>query len=87
MPYFNCIYQKIENSYILNFIKLNYYNPYIKLGISYNNYNLSIVISIFFFYINYFIGFTNIILAKKIINKKYYLKYKKEATKDKLISL
>jgi hypothetical protein len=41
----------------------------------------------FFLYKNYFISSANIILIKKIINKKYYLKYKKEAIKDKLISL
>jgi hypothetical protein len=47
MPYSNYIYQKIEDSYILNLAKLNRCNPYIKLGISYNNYSLSVAAGIF----------------------------------------
>jgi hypothetical protein len=68
-------------------MKLNYYNPYIKLGISYNSYSLSIIVGMFSFIWNCFIGSANIILAKKIVNKKRYLEHKEEAAKDKLISL
>jgi hypothetical protein len=50
MPYSNYIYQKIEDSYILNLTKLNRYNPYIKSGISYNSYSLSIAAGIFLLY-------------------------------------
>ncbi|KAH7150854.1 hypothetical protein DER46DRAFT_664814 [Fusarium sp. MPI-SDFR-AT-0072] len=42
MPYSNCIYRKLEDSYVFNLAKLNRCNPYIKSGISYDSHGLSV---------------------------------------------
>jgi hypothetical protein len=41
--------------YMLNLIKLNYYNFYIKFKISYNSYNLFIIANIFLLKIRLFL--------------------------------
>ncbi|KAJ0137728.1 putative MFS-type transporter C16A3.17c [Fusarium oxysporum f. sp. albedinis] len=49
MPCSNCVRRKMEDSCVLNPAKLNCCDPYVKSGISCDDYGLSVAAGMFFF--------------------------------------